>query len=152
MSPWRLTAADLVRVVAAVHVVVALLVLPDALTVGAGELIGGTPDRDCGRKHQNILIQNLLSGPAKSGTVKQPIMPQHFDDQCFSAGPPRQPRPVLATLPRSPSHLFSSERSWQLTSPLQRRLRSMHWRLSHWNSSSEQTGQSSSSLLSSHSE
>lgn len=51
----------------------------------------------------------------------------------------------------SPSHLFSSERSWQLTSPLQRRPRSMHCRLSHWNSALEQTGQSSSSLLSSHS-
>lgn len=42
MSELRLTAAALVRVVRAVHVVVALLVFPDALTVRAGELIRRT--------------------------------------------------------------------------------------------------------------
>ncbi len=38
----KLTAADLVRVVGTVHVVVTLLVFSDALTVGAGELIRRT--------------------------------------------------------------------------------------------------------------
>ena len=45
-APGRLTAADLVRVVGAVHVVVALLVLPDALAVGTGELVWGTTHLD----------------------------------------------------------------------------------------------------------
>lgn len=35
----KLTAAKLIRVVGAIHVVVALLVLPDALAVGTGELV-----------------------------------------------------------------------------------------------------------------
>lgn len=38
----RLTAADLVRVVSTVHVVVALLVFTDALTIRAGELVWRT--------------------------------------------------------------------------------------------------------------
>lgn len=37
-----LTAADFIRVVGTVHVIVALLVFSDALTVGAGELVGRT--------------------------------------------------------------------------------------------------------------
>ena len=50
----RLTAAVLVRVVRTVHVVVALLVFADALTVGAGELIRGTAD--CNAKHDGMII------------------------------------------------------------------------------------------------
>lgn len=38
----KLTAANLIRVVSAVHVVVTLLVFPDALAVGTGELVWRT--------------------------------------------------------------------------------------------------------------
>lgn len=40
----RLTAADLIRVVGAVHVVVTLFVFSNALAVGAGELVGRAAD------------------------------------------------------------------------------------------------------------
>ncbi len=83
----------------------------------------------------NQYLKGLGSGPKFSASRWNPL------SSLTSAG----------ELPVSPSHLFSSEWSWQLISPLQRRLRSMHCRLSHWNSDSEQTGQFSSSLLSSHS-
>lgn len=51
-----LTAANLVRVVGAVHVVVALLVFADALAVGAGELVGGAAH--CGTTTGNSVTSN----------------------------------------------------------------------------------------------
>lgn len=58
----KLTAADLVRVVGAVHVVVTLLVFPDALPVGTGELVWRTPN--LGRKtrhHPFIRLESITA-------------------------------------------------------------------------------------------
>lgn len=62
----RLTAARLVRVVHAVHVVVALLVLPNTLAVEAGELIGGTPNcrQTFSQKTLNRLVTAAVCGRA----------------------------------------------------------------------------------------
>lgn len=143
-----LTAAKLVRVVGAVHVVVALLVLPDALAVGTGELVWRTAHLK--RKTTSAASSWPLTEGSRSSKTHR--LSSHSNPPSRRKEEPELCcREDLSGADLSPSHLFSSERSWQLISPLQRRLRSIHCRLSHWNSALEQTGQSSSSLLSSHS-
>lgn len=60
---WTLTAADLVRVVRTVHVVVALLVFSDALTVKAGELVRRTPDWKTNIKPSPLLLTEFIFNP-----------------------------------------------------------------------------------------
>lgn len=94
----RLTAADLVGVVRAVHVVVALLVFPDALTVGAGELIGRTAN--C-----NTSKQNKTSKFSNGGKIKTVITDVTDTEDLMEAWSPV--RAPFRAGRRLPSHLHT---------------------------------------------
>lgn len=69
-----LTAANLVRVVGAVHVVVALLVFANALAVGAGELVRGAAH--CGTRTGNSVTSNrkyTLTTHHDSGSIPSTV-------------------------------------------------------------------------------
>lgn len=73
MKTAELTAADLVRVVGTVHVVVTLLVFPNALTVRTRELIRGTTN--CHRAHKDIQSNSQNNIQSNSQNISLTLQP-----------------------------------------------------------------------------